>query len=216
MDSAVQTFLALSDQIERVREDFPYSFNLLDAVHETGHSRILCDLLNLHRHGHYPILESFLALCRAHNPNFPMQIDRPQIAPEVANIDILIEDTTYAIINENKANDAIDQPAQLGRYIQFVRNRRTLNKGGYTDAQIFVIYLPSGDWKDPSDESWLGEKEKFAPRYLKLSYEKDLLDWMKLGLLPAIPPTEEQLQMSLKIYIDHWEGRTKTCQKEKP
>ena len=33
-----------------MRKDFPYSFNFLNTFHETDHSRILCEMLNLHRY----------------------------------------------------------------------------------------------------------------------------------------------------------------------
>ena len=198
----IDLYQSITRLIEEERKKLPYNFNLLEAVHETGHSRILCNLLNQVYQGHHEVLANFYSYCHKLNPNFDFKIVNPSINTEVDHIDILIEDEDYAIIIENKINDAVDQHEQLFRYINVVKEREK----HYSVDRIFVIYMPAGDWKDPCDDSWGAYKQEFQERYLKLNYNDHILPWLKEELLPEIRMRDTILHSGLVQYIDYLEG----------
>jgi hypothetical protein len=190
----------------------PYHFNLLDAmgngVKETAHSWVLGRLLNYKSpEGNFDILQSWLNHFRDlfssqqdSQPTIDFKINKPEILVERDSIDILVMDTGYAIIVENKSNGAADQEAQLSRYID-----KTL-KRGYRREQIFVMYLPPNEAKDPIDNTWGSYEQEFKNRYAKLSWQDDILPWLKDRILPNVRHKDRYLVSALEQYIDHWDG----------
>ncbi|MBO7204040.1 MAG: PD-(D/E)XK nuclease family protein, partial [Bacteroidales bacterium] len=127
--------------IEQNRHLLPYHLNIIDELHinENGHSRILCKLLRYKsQSGEYVVLQSLLAYIAEQNNEYrSIHIKSPLITQEQCRIDLWVRDKVggYAIIFENKIYNATDQEAQLSRYIECTK------ANGFTDEQIFVVYL---------------------------------------------------------------------------
>ena len=185
----------------------PYHINLIDELHinENGHSRVLLKLLQFRNgKGEYEILQSLLEYIRQHTHSTAfsdIEIKRPLLTQEEERIDLWLRDnsTGFAIIFENKVYDAQDQEEQLSRYID-----KTIAKG-FNQQKIFVVYLPS-DGHDPADQSWGGYKEEFTSRYINLSFREDILNWLKVDVLPNIRQKDVYLYSAVLQYIDYLEG----------
>jgi hypothetical protein len=165
----------------------PYHLFLLELIRsgerEIDHSRMLQQLLFCRSNGEYPILKSFFK-----ELNLNLTIKDPQITAETKRIDILILDgKNYAIIIENKINGASDQPNQLANYINKIRY-----KEGYESKDIYVVYLPKEDGREPDVQSWInpeGNKsyyDEFEERFRVFSIKNKLLQWLENDVLELI------------------------------
>jgi len=187
----------------------PYRVNLINTLGgacETKNSKILAAFLRYKspgRDGRFEILESLIEYIQFRFGAFhEIKVEKPSISTEHCDIDIYAREIhKYAIIMENKSNGASDQYQQLHRYIDTaIRERFEAN-------QIYVLYLPPLDEKDPEDQSWGEYKESFKDRYVKLSWRNDILQWMKEKVLPNIRKKDIPLSSALEQYIDYWEGQ---------
>lgn len=129
-------------------------------------------------------------------------VSKPVITCEKQNIDIWIrEKGKYAIIIENKVHNAVDQYKQLERYID-----QTLLEG-FNEQQIFVLYLPPTNFKEPTDESWGKHKADFYDsRYIRLSFKDDILEWLSGKQFTAFNTKNKYLKPAILHYIDHLNG----------
>ena len=185
-------------------ERLPYHINVIDELHanENAHSRILAKLLQQKTpQNRFEILESFLEyLTEQKSASFyNLKIENPIITQETERIDLWVRDDTYAIIIENKIHYASDQERQLERYIE-----KTL-ENGFCNERIFVVYL-SPRYEEPDIQSWGKYKKEFQERYLNLSFNKDILFWLKEKVLPNIKLKDVFLRSAIEQYIDHLEG----------
>lgn len=187
--------------IDGLQCEHPYRLNVIDELHinENGHSRILVKLLQYRSdNGKYVFLESLLNyIISTKRKDFPNRVEKPEISQEAERIDMWVRDKQFALIMENKACGAVDQETQIFRYIEKTRNR------GYTDEQIFVIYLPPTDDKEPSDDSWNGLKEEYTERYVKLSFREDIIKWIDNYVLPNICYKDNLLLTAIIQYCDY-------------
>lgn len=191
---------------ENEKQKLPFHLNLIDQLHinENAHSRILMHLLRYQdKERKYVFLSSLIELiCKKKQKEgfrFVLEsIQNPSFTHDKENIDLWVRDENYAIIFENKVYNAVDQEAQLCRYID------KTNKN-YKLENIFVIYLPKYD-KEPDRQSWGNFEESFRPRYAKLSYYYDILPWLKDNVRPRIEDKELFLQTAIIQYIDYLEG----------
>jgi hypothetical protein len=148
---------------------------LSSNIYETAHSRILFKLLKAGKRYNYPLWQE---LCKVLDWNLPKATSFGP--PEKYNIDLLIEgeDTNnnrFAVIIENKVNDAVDQEKQIQRYIKSLENEES-----FEEDHIYVIYLTSNDnGKEPSEDSFPNKmKERFGNRYHRISFEKEIRQWI--------------------------------------
>ncbi len=202
---------AINDFVAAKKKNLPYNINVIDELHanENAHSRILRKLLQYKDSFYrYRILESllhYISLLEGKEEFAKIEIQKPTITQEKERIDLWIRDkeSGYAIILENKIKGAVDQDAQLARYIQSTR------QSGFNEENIYVIYLPS-DEHEPADYSWqynnVDYKESFKDRYVNLSFKLHILPWLKEEILPNCIIKEELLISAIKQYIDHLEG----------
>lgn len=202
---------AIEEFIAKKKKDLPYNINVIDELHanENAHSRILCKLLQYKDgFGKYRILESllfYISHLEGKEEFANVIIKSPIITQEKDRIDLWIrdEETGYAIILENKVKGAIDQDAQLARYID-----NTIKKN-FSKEKIFVVYLPS-DEHEPAPYSWMLDgidyRTSFQSRYVNLSFKMHVLSWLKEIVLPNCIIKEELLISAVKQYIDHLEG----------
>lgn len=191
--------------IEQNRHLLPYHLNIIDELHinENGHSRILCKLLQYKsQSGEYVVLQSLLAYIAEQNNEYRTKyIKSPLITQEQCRIDLWVRDRAggYAIIFENKIYNATDQEAQLSRYIECTK------ANGFTDEQIFVVYL-SQQGSEPAEQSWGAYKSEYAQRYVNLSFRDDILPWLKERVTTIMPEKDYLLRCAVEQYIDYLEG----------
>jgi len=152
-------------------EDLRLSSN----IHETCHSRILFKLLKAGKRYGYPLWQEFSKMLDW-DTNNAISFG----PPEKYNIDLLIEGydskkRRFAVIIENKVNDAIDQNEQIKRYIELLERKEL-----FGEDQIYVVYLTRDDnGKEPSEDSFpLAMKKRFDKRYRCISYEKEIRQWI--------------------------------------
>lgn len=209
------------ETFNRIRQEqriLPYHINVIDELHinENAHSRILLKLLQfVSDNGSYDIFKSLLDYIREkkHNQSFSgIEIKNPHFTQEEQRIDLWVRDRDYALIFENKACYANDQPEQLSNYI-----KKTLKTDyqEYKKSNIFVVYLsPNGE--EPEDQSWGTYKNEFKSRYINLSFKNDILTWLKDYVKPNIRLKDVYLQSAIEQYIDHLEGSfyLRTLQKQ--
>lgn len=195
-------------QMIESKKKLPYNINIIDELHinENGHSRILYKLLLYETDvGRYDILNSLLCYIKDTYPHKKafrrIKLNNPQITQEKERIDLWVRDNSFAIIFENKIYNAVDQDAQIHRYIE----KTKAQKYGYKDSEIYVIYL-SQSGQEPDDYSWGKYKNSYKPRYLNLSFRKDILPWLRGYVLPAIRYKDIYLLSAVIQYIDYLEG----------
>ncbi len=200
--------------------------NLMDIINrgvdENANSRILGQLFGVRRNGRYEVFQSFIQ--RFFGDAFTSIIHRPVISNEKHRIDILVQEDSYAIIFENKINEAEQQRCQLASYI------RDMREDGYQDEQIYVVYLPPTEEYTPNVCSWTLPSSQckdcpggrcrqikpdyylepaFKDRYRCINFRDHILPWLMEDILPSCKDDEEILRSAVIQYIDYLKGRFK-------
>lgn len=184
----------------------PYHINILDLIwaNENAHSRIFTELLKQKSEKGFEVLDSFFDYLHEINPNFNFKPRNPVITSEKERIDLLIRDSNYALIIENKIHDAIDQDAQIARYYEKVRTF------GYKMDQIYIIYLTRDENKTPAPSTWMLDGcdyyEMLADRFLPLSFKNNILPWLSDTVLPNCRIKDVYLKSAIEQYVDYLEG----------
>lgn len=159
-----QSLIDLKDKLKNAGFRFEASTSVYNPMErfadyvstkEIVHSKIIANLLNPkgeHQLG-YGVLVMFLQTIGigvktrptpfAENPLRDVLVETESFAPtddSNGRIDILVtfdyNGKRYAIIIENKLNDAPDQPRQLARYNEY------LNNLGYNESERITVYMP--------------------------------------------------------------------------
>ena len=176
---------------------------------ENWHSRILRMLLEYHENDSYPILDSFIDLL---NKKMDLSINsvskytkppRVECYNEWEHIDTLVRINNDALVIENKINWAVDQDAQIERYIKTIIQNPMIDGNN-----IYVIYLTSDGNKIVSDDSFTEEAKSFIGKnhFIPLNYLNDILPWLKDTLLDI----ENKIMFSsILVYIDYLENMFK-------
>lgn len=160
-----QSLINLKDKLKNAGFKFEASTSVYNPMErfadyvstkEIVHSKIIADLLNPkgeHQLG-YGFLVKYLHVIgielitelspAAVNPLCDVHVDTEFFAPtdnSNGRIDILVrfvfKDKRYAIIIENKLNDACDQPDQLKRYNNYIEKEL-----GYKEDKRITVYMP--------------------------------------------------------------------------
>ncbi len=147
-------------------------------VLETAHSRALKEFLSAGEGYGYPFFKIFLATVELEalkyfKPNY--------FHCEKFNIDILITGKIakeeYAIIIENKINEAGDQEEQIERYISTVKNYYNCK-----EQNIYVLYLVSGQGKIiPAEHSISSERREYFEKrgqFITITYIEDIVKFL--------------------------------------
>ena len=188
---------------KEVEENRPYHFNALlnSSPLEPNVSSIFAGFLRQKTDGRYSVLESFIKFC--FGDTFTSSIEKPIIETEtevkdLKRIDILIyEKGKYAIVIENKIWDATEQPNQLANYIKGVKEP----KFGFTDNQIYVIYMPSTDEHRPTNASWSKSyQQAFESRFRNISFRDSVIRWLESDDIQRID--EEYFSHSRFLFVD--------------
>ena len=200
--------LELHRQIERVKQEveekLPHQVNSIQDLwpDEPKVSSLLAGFFRQRINGNYQVLKSFIKYC--FDNSFPYQIQKPIIEAEIEvkdlkRIDILVyEKDRYAIVFENKIWDAVEQPNQLANYIDSMHEP----KFGFTDEQIYIVYLPSTNEHRPTKTSWKKSyQQSFADRYKSISFREGLLEWLESEDLQNID--DECFAHSRFLFVDY-------------
>jgi len=172
----------IEEQKRRGLNDYNPLLEVLKASDEVRlHSRILGSILNPNGK-HYQndlFLKKFIELLNINKFDTQNAI----LKKEYENIDIYLTDGNKHIIIENKIY-ADDQSCQISRYVKTIKEQY-----GANDEDIFVIYItnqikncPDGhlcenDYIKPNTKC--KELIDFKIKYTRLSYQKDILSWLK-------------------------------------
>ena len=236
-------------QIDRISP--PFNFNILDAqcgtIKENSHTNILIKLLEYKdQYGYYVFLEDFIKqLTRfdvSIDPQKPIKfkteyfdaISVEALAKESDNkqpkkkkqgrIDGLIyQENTFAIIFENKVNEAANQDVQLLRYIKSVIGEGNKKVKLVEVDKVFVVFLTKDGVEPPDPQSiefmrneQVGILYKPEPneksesisgsRYFACSYRYDILPWLEKSVQPLVYQKELILNTGLIQYIDFLKG----------
>lgn len=133
-----------------------------------------------------------------------------EIGSSESHIDIaLYKKNDKFIIIENKANWAAEQTNQVWRYVREIAEKRF----GYTEKQIWVLYLNPTSCNEPSMESVSKDgKGKdnvitvLGDRFIVKSFAYDIVGWLsKLNF-----PKEPFLNSAINQYIDYLEQHYET------
>lgn len=218
--------MAIAQAVREIYEKYPrkeieqeskVELNLLNLLHEyereTAHSRIVQSLLSYNEDGSWTMLRSFLAMIES--MSFDIDIKNPEILTEYTNsstycrIDILVrEKGEYAIIIENKSNDAPYQKNQLANYIDMMLFE------GYTLDQIYIILLaddhePAEEdqiWYSPSKDADYETEFSMNGRFSNVEFGSDILNWLK-GTLDRLFLVNKILYSLIIQYIDFLEQK---------
>ena len=185
--------IRLHDAIVRIKQEVeeqqPIRVNAIQDLspNEPQVSSILAGFFRQRLDGNYQVFKSFINYC--FKGCFPYQIEKPIIKTEIEvkdlkRIDILAyEKGKYAIVFENKIWDAVEQPKQLANYIKGMREP----KYGFTDEQIYIVYLPSTDEHKPTDTSWNKTyQQAFESRFTSISFRGGIIEWLESDDLKVI------------------------------
>lgn len=185
--SNYKLFLKIAKELNKLyasrKKSLPYSVNVISELHanENANSRILRGLLQYSHNGKYPIFQKFIECIHLHmDCELGLVIKNPEFTNEENRIDLLIkEKKTYAIIIENKIWDAVDQEAQIERYVDYVDGLAIPRK------KIFTIYLTSDGSKEVSDRSltdkakkYLGCTNKNNGRFICINFKEHIIPWL--------------------------------------
>lgn len=156
--------------------------------YENTHSAIIAEFLNPNgTHGlKSKLLECFIETLGIKDFNSSKASVKTEYSTKEGRIDILIEDNqNKAIIIENKIY-ASDQSEQLKRYDRYAQQQY---KNGY---QILYLTL---DGQEASEQSGEGVD------YVKISYEKDIINWLEscVSIATRYPIVRETIIQ----YINH-------------
>ena len=193
-----------------VDKDRVYSANVFFelGVNENAHSRILRMILQYDDGSlSYPLFNSFLSIPKIKNVIGNLEYRNLKFANEEERIDLLIEgDNAFAIVVENKVCDAIDQDAQIERYIECVRNH------DIDCSKIYVIYLTKDGSKEINNRSLTPKAKEVLcytletnGRFIPLNYKYDILPWLEMEMLSIKGNNENEqlLRSALVQYVDY-------------
>lgn len=188
----------------------PVPFNVLDEMHanENAHTRILARMLQ-----EPEVCKSFVEYVASERPDLadallPFSKDGHQVSCQTGYVDMRITYGDKLVIVENKVKDAVDQDAQIDRY---VRQGLLTNRAG----NIFVIYLTKDGAKKVSDYSFkntkdlLGYESESRPgRFVSLNYAQHIVDWLSNKLKFSVAESKFQLYLQSGIlqYLHYLKG----------
>jgi len=179
---------------------------------ENWHSRILRMFLEYHENDSYPILDSFIDLLNKKPGLSINKVSNYTAHPRVEcyneweHIDTLVRINNDALVIENKINWAVDQDAQIERYIKTIIQNPMIDGNN-----IYVIYLTSNGNKIVSDYSFTEEAKRRIGKnhFVPLNYLNDILPWLKDTILPQVDKENKILYSSILVYIDYLENMFK-------
>jgi hypothetical protein len=178
LETLLEQVANINMEYAKIEEASKDSFNIFTVLRgeseEVGlHSKFIAELLDpngSHRLGRL-FQALFIKMLIKNNftiDDSPFSVQSEAVLGDSGRIDILLEGKNQVLIIENKIY-AKDQPKQLQRYYEALRNR-------YSDDKIRIIYLTL-DGGSPSDES---QGTLPSERIWNISYKTNILEWIVL------------------------------------
>ena len=179
-------YMAAKAEADRQRAMGKHDYNIFTLFHDFSdelnlHSNFIASLLDPNG-DHYKgdlFLKLFLETCGI--DDFSIDTSRATVFKEFKHIDIYISDGKKHIILENKVY-AKDQPTQIARYIETIKDEGAKESDRVKDEDICVLYLHP-DGKLPDNQSFgdyhtrlLGENPSI--KFKVISYGKEILEWI--------------------------------------
>lgn len=207
-----------ADSVAKTKTDFisklPFHLNVITSaargrLRETGHSRILADMLGVDF-----IQKSFI--------RYFLKIETEALAVEreignsESHIDVMMHNKDLCIIIENKVNDATEQPNQTYRYVHDI----AIGQYNMRPEQIYVLYLNSTDHSKPSPVSITDQNgnndvmELLSERFIIKSFAYDITEWLRQ--LEAPKDEQPYIESAIKQYIDYLEQYFNTSEEFTP
>lgn len=190
------------------------NFFRLFHIGEIGHSYLLAKFLNPYaEHGQGRLfLNIFLKMLGITDPEKGQWI----VTAEKGRIDVLLKrrDPHSVIVIENKSNDAGDRPNQLYRYwyqeLFSPNSHQSYDYAAKNPDHFCMLYLPSGDWKNPSDNSlhkptgWDTElPEKMPIEPILWSFDNQIVEWLE-ECKNQLPKNNFRMNDYVSQYIELW------------
>lgn len=185
-------------------------FNVLDEMHanENAHTRVLVRLLQIPF-----VCKSFVEYIASERPDLasritPFKEKDYHVDCFSEYIDARIYYDSLVFIIENKVKDAVDQDAQIDRYVESEMTRRPA-------TNIYVIYLTKDGGKKVSEGSFkvsreiLGFESAERPgRFIELNYKNHIINWLENRIYFSIADTMAQpyLRSGIQQYVDYLKG----------
>ena len=179
-------YMAAKAEADRQRAMGKHDYNIFTLFHGFSdevnlHSNFIASLLDPNG-DHYKgdlFLKLFLETCGI--DDFSIDMSTATVFKEFKHIDIYISDGKKHIILENKVY-AKDQPTQIARYIETIKDEGAKESDRVKDEDICVLYLHP-DGKLPDNQSFgdyhaklLGENPSI--KFKVISYGKEILEWI--------------------------------------
>ena len=179
-------YMAAKAEADRQRAMGKHDYNIFTLFHYFSdevnlHSNFIASLLDPNG-DHYKgdlFLKLFLETCGI--DDFSIDTSTATVFKEFKHIDIYISDGKKHIILENKVY-AKDQPTQIARYIETIKDEGAKESDRVKDEDICVLYLHP-DGKLPDNQSFgdyhaklLGENPSI--KFKVISYGKEILEWI--------------------------------------
>ena len=179
-------YMAAKAEADRQRAMGKHDYNIFTLFHGFSdevnlHSNFIASLLDPNG-DHYKgdlFLKLFLETCGI--DDFSIDTSTATVFKEFKHIDIYISDGKKHIILENKVY-AKDQPTQIARYIETIKDEGAKESDRVKDEDICVLYLHP-DGKLPDNQSFgdyhaklLGENPSI--KFKVISYGKEILEWI--------------------------------------
>ncbi len=207
MENIIETIQNVAKKCKDLRMG-DESLNIIDIlrleknISETAHSRALKEFLSVGELYGYPLLKLFLSTV---DLNALKSFTPTSFYCEKFNIDVLImgkvEKENYAIIIENKINEAVDRETQIERYISTVKNFFNCK-----EENIYILYLVSGQGRLlPTDNSISPERRSILEergQFITITYTEHIISFLDKVLTTwnneSIRSTAYQYQQYLK------------------
>ena len=179
-------YMAAKAEADRQRAMGKHDYNIFTLFHYFSdevnlHSNFIASLLDPNG-DHYKgdlFLKLFLETCGI--DDFSIDTSTATVFKEFKHIDIYISDGKKHIILENKVY-AKDQPTQIARYIETIKDEGAKESDRVKDEDICVLYLHP-DGKLPDNQSFgdyhaklLGENPSI--KFKVISYRKEIVEWI--------------------------------------
>ena len=208
------------------QQEHPFLLFNLTGGDENAHTRIL---LNLLKYDNNRFLSSFLKVVglpqKKQVINLADQVPAIGLAAKGSGyIDLYLEYVSagdpvfHKVIIENKINGAGDTHRQLERYIATVNgiskdNLDSWAKEGYlisNGKHIHVLYLSDDGLRAPDNKKSLPDDLREKIEIIPISYENDLLPWIKDQVLPSCPYSDQGIMIAgIRQYVASLEARYK-------
>ena len=179
-------YMAAKAEADRQRAMGKHDYNIFTLFHYFSdevnlHSNFIASLLDPNG-DHYKgdlFLKLFLETCGI--DDFSIDTSTATVFKEFKHIDIYISDGKKHIILENEVY-AKDQPTQIARYIETIKDEGAKESDRVKDEDLCVLYLHP-DGKLPDNQSFgdyhaklLGENPSI--KFKVISYGKEILEWI--------------------------------------